>query len=290
MPKRKTSVSSPKDIMLSLIFVSAIVLGFAMVWYVDYVYAGDGSPETTLLFETDTNTEYMTFTTTDNYVFYPYFNVTTNARYIKGSVPHSDQLTPAYMGNHTWGMSIPEYDDTPYDHISSVVVMVIPDMDNWIMTNVKINMTMPNDDVTCLLTVLHLNSKTFGLTTYGSADPLSQETNLIAESVGTVAQWEVDFDVPLVAGLRINDLSQDQAYHCFEFGWVLDDASTGLLDYAQTWTVQVYGQQVTGWTIQDSLSVAIGTSVLVNVGVMVYMTDMVDIGPDIKDLPKRRKR
>jgi hypothetical protein len=58
----------------------------------------------------------------------------------------------------------------------------------------------------------------------------------------------------------------------------------GLSSYALDLTINITGQTITTWSLQDSVNVVIGGSIALNGFVMVYMSDAVDFGGRKKDL------
>lgn len=282
--------------LMAAVFVGILVINFLFVFAVAYAYESDGGAGAeTLVYESDSNAQFGHYGVSDNYIFYPYTNITTQVREITNVPPQrltAYELTPAYLGNNTWGVSAPPLGVTPYDHISGVIVQVIPNLDSFIMTRIVFNETMPAVDVHCGLTILHFPSEPFGLTTYGSANPASQETNLIFSDPVVAPQWSFSYNVPLTKALRIYDLAQGipQGNMAAEVGWTVDNPAGGLGTYAMTWSLQIYGRPVSAWSLTDSLALAIGGGVFLNFVAIVYMTDEIDIGGFRKDIPRLRRR
>lgn len=273
-------------------FALVLVLNFGLVGWVAWEYEGNGQEPETLLFTTDSSTQFGKYTTSDNYVYYPFLNITTNVRYIKGATAKSFELTPAYLGNDSWGVSAPPLGDTPYDAISGVWNILVPNMQGFLFTHIDMNMSLPAVDTHVGFTVLHPPSAVFGLTTFGSADPPSQETNIVYSDPvpASTGYWLVDYDIPLTKSLRIYDLSQEAHSNALEIAYNIDDPSVGLATFPMTITVEIYGRQVSGWSLTDSMALAVGVGVVLNVVTVAFMSDELDIGGRVKDIRKRARR
>lgn len=289
---KQTKKQSINQVWLSVLFMIVILGNFVTVAGISYYYESNGADTKTLLWETDSDSEYLHFTTTDNYVQYPYLNVTTGIRWIETGniIAEKVELTPAYLGNGTWGVSCPTLGNNPYDWVSGVVVVAVPNMHNYLITNIFINYTMPDNDVHWGITALHTDSTIFGLTDYGSADPQSQETNIIPPSSNavTVDDYVLAYDVPLAKSLAIFDDSRDKSFTALEMGWNIDDPSVGMVGFASQWNVQIYGEQITGWSLQDSLTVSVTLWNIIIGLAIVYSLDVIDLGGFVKTIRKGR--
>lgn len=297
MPKQSTKQKkqSINQIWLSIIFMIAILGNFFSVAGIVWYYENNGMVNEMLVFESDSNTNYMHFTTTDNYILYPHFNITTQMRglitALPVNLPVKTELTPLYLGNNTWGTSIPVMNDPAgYYHLSGIIVMEIPNMDNFLITKIVINETMPSNDVYWDMTVLHLNTPVFGLDNFGSADPPNQETNIIPGSyVVTTSEMNIAYNLPLTKGLRIFENSQEKQYTGIEIAWEVIDPTVGLSAYAMQWKVQVFGEQISGWTLQDSLLASIIIWNIIIGTVIIYSLDIFDLGGFVKTIRKTRR-
>lgn len=297
MPKQseKQKKQSITQVWLSIIFMIAILGNFFTVAGIVWYYENNGVDNEVMVFESDSNTDYMHFTTTDNYIFYPIFNITTQMRGLVTALPDNlpvkTELTPLYLGNNTWGVSVPGMNDPAgYYHLSGIIVMAIPNMDNFLITKIVINETMPLNDVHWDMTILHLDTGVFGLSDFGSADPSSQETNILpGTATVTTPELNAAYTIPLTKGLRIFENSQGKQYTGIEIAWEVIDPTVGLSAYAMQWKVQIFGEQITGWTLQDSLLVSTIIWNIILGTVIIYSLDMFDIGGFVKTIRKQRR-
>lgn len=287
IPKRKNTKNSGKQKALAFIFAIVMVLGFAVIWATAEYY--ESSNERELLFVSDSNTEFINSTISSDYTYYESTYIETHARTFKSGLVNHTSLTPAYLGNNTWGMTCPEYNDIPYVSVDYYVQMDLPNLDSWIVTDFVYNFSLDETaDYDGGYTFLHFDSP-FPATIYGSASTPTAETH-IATYYDFSGVDEHNVSVSLEKALKIYDNSQGKEYTSLEIGFVADDPTTALDGFAYTFSVKIYGYKQTTTTLETVLTWGLAGTTILNVVVIIFMTDTYDIGGFVRDIPKRRRR
>lgn len=285
MAQRKIDV---KQSFLALVFAGILLINFGLVGLIAYEYEADGQSDETVVFQTDVETTYP------EYQFglatgHPDLWTKRTSEKVAGTLGvHSTyeqyNYTPAFLGNDTWAISIPTRSYAPDVDFHRVdVVMDLPNLDNFIITHVDINLSLPGDAdqyVTWAIayTEIPIVSNPADISILELETPYNNEVEYIG-----------DVDVPLTESVKIWDGAQQNNIYMFiiEIGDTTGDGMTG---WAFTWSVTITGRKVTGWTINDSLSVALGVGVVMNVLAVAYMSDELDIGGYVKDIRQRQRR
>lgn len=287
MPRKKSLKTTGKQKVLALIFAMTMVSGFAIVWATAQYY--DSNNVSTQLFISDSDTEYGNTLVTDNFNHFPKGNVTSRQLGQIGVFWNETLWTPAYLGNNTWGVSVEEFAVAEYADAQFQFIMEMPQIDNWIIEYVLVNMTAPAEANKMVSNVFHYDAPYSVIPTGGTTD-LTQFTEIYRDLTGDIGTSDVNMTVSLAESLRIYDFTQETTSNFFNIVITLDDALTDGLDgFSWTWTVEIWGHAQTTTTLETILTWGLSGAIILNIFVIVYMTDAVDMGGFIRDIPKKAK-
>lgn len=286
MPRKKSLKTSGKQKVLALVFALTMVSGFAIVWATAQYY--DSTNVVTQLYITDSDAEFTSVEVTDNYDHFPEGNVTSRQLNAVG-VYHNETLwTPAYLGNNTWAVSVGDVPVSTYDNVAIQLTIDMPNIDNWIIDHIIINATAPAEAYGYSVNMFHL-TEPYAVTSGGTGIDASQSTLLELNSVGTVDEFIENLTVSQAKALRIYDLTQATPENFLHIGFsITDPDTTGCDAFSWSFTIEVMGHLQTTTTLSSVLIWGLGATVILNLIVIVYMTDAVDMGGFVKDIKKRR--
>lgn len=279
----KTSV---KQQSLAIILVLSFLSGFVMIIGAEVYYESTNIKEQ--LFISNSDTEFITVSVSDNYIYSDVSAIDTHARNLKGGVVTFISLTPAYLGNNTWGLSVPTFDDPPYDFCDAYFQMNIPDMENWILTDIFMNWSVGTQIYQGGMTILHFNAP-FPLTDGGSASDKSAETPLLYQ-YGLSNPITTDYQVPLNKALKIYTDSQSKGYTSLECAIQINSLSVPWESFAWTFNVEIFGYQQKTFTLKSLISTCLVIATIMNFAVIIFMTDIIDLSGYKKDIPHRRRK
>lgn len=265
-------------VLLAFVFVCVIFANFGVVALISLEYETDGTSEDILLWVSDTDTNFPTYDlgTTgipdwlERGTVQQFRTTTAPTEYTQNN------YTPAYLGNNTWGTTIENVPTDTYVTNAFSTYMALPNLKNWVMSKVIINVTLPSEDCKLFLNVYH-HQDPFKFSTPSSTGlHSSQWTTLKITDFVTESEYDVSYPVTLPESLRIYDHSQQEPFTDITLTWQ-DLNFDGMSSFSPTWTIQIWGKQISGWGITDSLLVyAIGFSIL-NTTVIIFMFDRVDL-------------
>lgn len=273
MPRKKAEklFKNEKQAVLSTIFILVLIGGFVGVWYVDAYYEDGNS---TLLFESDSNTEFGSYNFVGNPTYFP--SLKTCQRISTNYLQYN--RTPAYIGNNTYLISL---NDTNANFNSGYIVIDMPNLDSWIIDKIIVNST-ENDDPSYRFISSFISSplpawnldKNVGVSVidfYGAGG------NNWINTTETVS---------LTEGLEIYQNAQGtQSILAIQF---YDDGADWN-GFAWEFHIEIYGEKITGWSKLDATNLVIASCGTINIIVGIFMTDQIDVGGYVKDLQKRRK-
>lgn len=273
----KSKVKTTQTV-LATFFMVSMLIGFSAVAYIDYEYQQNSEP--VILFESDSDAD--TFKIDLPQSTYPigqFYDSQNSQMAIQGTEYIQWNRTNVYTGNNTWAMGI---NGTGYDNNYIRMQFALPNLEDWIITSVNFTSTLSGDDIESYgVVIIHSESS---ITTYDS----SQGT-LVYQNTGITTETELDINqaVPTNLGLRIHDYAIEP----------LNDA-TGIEffiymeDMADSWSfeidLEIWGEQISNWALSDSIFGALAGATTLNVLVMLYMNDSIDIGGFSKTLKKKR--
>lgn len=274
MVKKKNGTGNK---ILTIVFVFSIVIGFYLVSVVNGNYTDKRDIE--LLYQSDSTTEFLTLTAN------PLINYNLMTTGIYDIVPDPYIKLPVYLGNETWSMSV---NDTSYSYGYAMFVVALPNLDSWIIDNMVFNITKgaPSDES---FAVWIVNSKTIGILNGNTDIQLKIFEDNVAFALAD-GYYNRTIDLTLNEALEIHDLTNNgvQPYMLIR---VRDQVSpAGLEAFAFTFKMTMEGRKVDTYNIIQQLEVALFLSTSLNILCIVYMTDEIDIGGYINDIPDNKRR
>jgi len=273
--------NSGNDKILTVLFVVAILIGFYLVSIVNASFENDKENE--LLFKTDSSTK---FPVIDVINFSPYYDTwQTGIREFIGSTYFEYAKTPVYLGNDTWVIS---NNATIGAQSALQYIIEIPNMDDWIISNFTFEMdksiTLPND--------IEMRIGLFSIATPNVYDwdielgSISLYTDL---NVPVGQFYNETIDLNLAQALNIHDRSMGKAQHFIRIA-INDKIGDGMDFSAFKINMEIHGKQIESYNIMQQLNLAIGIAIMINIGVIVFMTDEIDVGGFKNDIPNKKKR
>lgn len=267
------------DKILAIVFMLTIITGFYAVHYVADNY--ENGSDSTLVFTSDSGINFPTI----EKLAYPYEtpdNFTTALELHDGIPYFSYPKTPVYLGSETWSISINSTSASKDG--SAFYVIELPNLENYLIDEITINQTKNNDaDLKCGVSIISVNDDTF---TFG--DPISQifSTN----SAGSSSDYyNLSLDLSLGEALDVYDLAQGKERHFIRVN-LADQLDDGMSAWAWEIEITITGKQIAQYNLPQQISMALLGSIILNVIVMVYMTDSVDWGGYVNDIPDKKRR
>lgn len=267
MSDKKTNINQT---MLTALFLGVMLAGFGAVAYVSEIYKGQANVIT--LFESDTNTEFPSY---DNDAI-GYGNIDTCMRI--SPIEKQYNKTTVYTGNNTWVLAMNE---TTLNYVSGVIYIELPDIDNWILDTFILNMTENDDDSYYLRVSLMSFNLIDGLENTAS----TVITDLLIDYKSGGDTWNNEtIDVSLSQAVEIHNNANNLDKTLIRIHYYDDGANYNA--FAWEFSIKITGEQLTGWSIIDSLSTVLIIATVVNFTIAIYMTDGVDVGGYVKKLKK----
>lgn len=265
------------DKILTVVFVVAIIIGFYLVSMVNASFENDEGNVT--LFKTDSATNFPTYPKVD-WSFPSTPNQTTSLNTFASPLAQYEK-SPVYLGNDTWGMSINE---TFAGQLGTAIYIIeLPNLENWIIDEIIINQTKNIE------TIIDSTIKVYSLP-IAEFTQSSLATTLFDGSVGSVSLFaNKTIDLTLAQALDINDKAEGKTIHFIAITMV-DTPDNGLEPWAWNIEMEITGHQMDTYNIVQQLEFAVGISIILNVCVIVFMTDEIDIGGFVNDIPNKKKR
>lgn len=263
--------------LLAFVFAFVMVIGFALVYYVEAEFNDD--TEDIVLFSSDTNANFLTITETSSSVW---DERTTGLYSVIGSSYFTYDKSPVYIGNDTWTISSNVTTDSSFIQY----MMELPDMDNWIMKNITLNITIPDDtDLTLFVYVYSGISENVVSATDG-------ETQVFLDyglSAPTNEYYNRTIDLSLAESVDLYDKAQSGVQHYI--GIIIKDANLDGFDNAFSFNMrcEIVGENVETFSLNDTIVMVLIISVSMKLVTMLYMTDSIDIGGMFNDIPDKRR-
>ena len=279
------SKSNVQQQVLALVFALSLLLGFGLIAVTAEYYEYSNTKE--LLFISDSNTEFITTSVSDNYIYSDESAIDTHARSLKGVDVTFISLNPTYLGNNTWAISVPTFDNPPYVFCDAYYQMNLPNMERWMLTDVFMNWTVGTQVYTTGTTILHFNEP-FPLTNGGSASDKTAETPLFI-NYGLTNPITTNYQVPLSKALKINQDCQNKQYTSLECAVFIPSLIVPWEGFAWTFTVEIFGYKQTANSLTGLLILSLSIGTISNIAVMIFMTDRVDLFGYKRDIPRKRR-
>lgn len=270
------------DKFLAVVFALVIMLDFIGVYY---IANNMNSEDESILWVSGADTEFPTYAYSGLPPLYDTnFTYGTNTKVlVSGNNNAQVNYTPAYLGNNSWGVSIgTELSSVAYRYFTSV--MDVPNLQNWIITRVKMNVSLnpANTDCKVVLNAGHHNL----LVKWADA---TQGTVLIRDaSAGGHSYINYDEEIALEDALRVYDFAQSTDYQDI-YLYISDEDGDGWEGWACKWSIEIYGQTIEQYDIQTYIMWYMGAMVVIKVLTFIFMLDDIDIGGKTKDIYKAVK-
>ena len=278
---------------LTIIMALFMVSGFVGVFAIGEYYEANTSTTAEIMWESDSNLEFQTLDTSrhvsDLYKNLPNpYGVGTFKQTVVGSVSFYEQnnCTPVYTGNNTWAMTmtgwlpdIPDYTNG-WHHLP----ILIPNANSFIAETIDVSFTMAGDVDQYVQILLGSNVNPEHPDLIGvDFTVLYPETAHFGETL-----FEQTFDLTTFQKLEWFGESQNKD----DIGmWIYireGDTTDGLSSFAMEFSISVTGVPSLTWSLQDSMNIWLGFCVIINIGLIIYLSDVVDFQAVRKDLPKRK--
>lgn len=261
---------------LAFVFAMAIIVSFALVYWVDYEYKSEVDNE--VLFTTDSATDFLTL----DYTRADYYDVRTSGVYEKlGANWYNYSKNPVFLGNNTWSMSVNETTSTV--EAFAWYVIELPNLDKWAINDITVNLTKNTDsDLTFSLFIGTLPTAGVIDNANSYSDiQIYQDTTMGAIS-GIYYNKTVTLDLATALNVYDNAKANNQ-YHIVVK--VNDKDADGLSAYSFKLNMEITGKRITNFDVEESLSIVLAIDVIMLTVVFAFMDDDIDFGPTTKDLP-----
>lgn len=275
--------------LLTLIIAFTMLMGFIGVYAVGYEYEQTAIPES--IFVSDSNLEFESmdlrpYYLSQGYTFPGYHNPMYYTRDALTSVFEKANATMVYTGNNTWDSAIPVYDKPVGVTWGSSLVYInpaLPFLDEYLITSINLKMNLPGDaDINVESYIASQHNPVDIVLDVGSTTPIQTLTNYNGET-----EYDETFIITPYQALKMYSRAQvnpDDSYWAIE---IYDSNEDEMSAYNLNMSFEFFGTPITTWTLQDSINVVIGASIIGNLIIGTFMIDSVDFGGAIKDLPKK---
>lgn len=279
MPKNKVS-----DKILTIIFVVSILMGFYLVSMVNASFEND--KENVLLFESNSAINFLEIEITD--LPFNTFNFVSSGYYLNLDSESFYNYTknPVYLGNDTWSMSI---NGSSHNNVQyAKYVIELDELPNWLISDITLNLTKNTDsDLAISWAIYSIN--TLNEYKYLDGDKFSTivYSDILAGS--TSIYYNKTANINLATSLDIYDKALDGVQH-FIVIRILDVGSDGLDSWAWNINMVIEGKQIDTYNIMQQLNMSLIIAIIINVFVIIFMTDKIDVGGFKNDIPNIKKR
>lgn len=279
MVKKPSKRARETSVFMALIFTGILLLSFVSVWAIEYDWNNYGTTE--LLYETDGSTIFSSyeFEEPTSFTMQPCMRIT-------GGLQEQYNRTPVYNGGSEWVMSM---NDTALNYVSGNYYIDIPNLDDWLISNIEVNFT-ENTDPSYYTKITMTSFDTSGGIINGSSVISHDIVNSIDYEVGD-GWFNRSINIPMQEGLTLYNNAQGKDNSAL-FLLYYDDGSDWD-DWAWKISIKIYGSQVEDISLQKTIAWAVGGCSVINIIAVIFMADQYDIIPR-KDLNRyvgsRRKR
>jgi len=266
--------------MLTAFFLAVMLAGFGAVAYVSELY--NTNRQIDVLFETNSNTDFPSYEYINTPTYY-YSTDQTSQRATDGIYVFQHNKTPIYSGNNTWAISV---NATGYSSNTAVYIMEIPNANNFQINYIDFEMSKNLDsDINLYVGFEFFNGNTIDV-------ELIQDNRIfIDNNVGLISGTEYNKNISLALSDSIEIYqSANNNEHTLMYIYYVDADSDNFTPFAWEISTTIYGEQITGWSINDSIIAVLIISTIANIIIGIYMTDSIDIGGYVKDLRKQKRR
>lgn len=266
------------DKILTVIFVIAILTGFYLVSLVDANF--ENEKDNVLLYESDSSANFLTL---DSSLVNEWGLTTTGVYESLGSEYQTYAKIPVYLGNNSWTFSVNETIDTSS---FAYYVIELPNMDDWLITNITYSMNKQSAlEMELFVRIFSLETPNVIIATDKGIEVLHSPT------FGSVAEWKNNtIDINLATALEIHDIAQDGTQYYLLYV-IRDTGGTSGLD-SMSWDMStvITGKQIATYNIVQQMELVLVIAIIFNVVVIIFMTDEIDIGGFVNDIPDKKRR
>ena len=278
---------------LALIIALLMLSGFAGVYVVAWNFEQTRNVE--ILFESDSDVEFQEVNLdalfldrgyTPPGIMHPQFYY----RLAQTSVFHQINMTMVYVGNNTWDAAVPCIDPPVGETFPTRNALVYVPVDlaflkSVLVSSITLKMNLPGDADIEVEHYIASSPNPWVSDTQGTHAVIQDVTTYDGETT-----YDETFVINSVDALKIyagaNDPLNDITYWAIE---IYDVDGDGMTPYNINMEFSFSGTYVSTWTLQDTVNLVIGMSIIGNVIAGVYMTDGVDFGEVRKDLGRKLK-
>ena len=279
MVKRKTK-NSGNDKILTVAFVIAILIGFYMVSLVSASF--ESAEGNITLFKSDSSTNFIKLER-EGYITPYWANMSSSVNLEEGGNFYTYDKTPVYLGNDTWSMSC--NDTLTGQRGFYYYVIELPNMENWLISEVIINQTT-NADSDLRFDVRIISAET--LNTFVNGQPVNHIlTDNSAGGSSLFMNETIDIDLATSLDIYDNAINGVQNYIVIAQDDISDDGLTG---FAWNIEIEIIGQNQATYNIIQQLNLVMGIANTINICVIVFMTDEIDLGGFVNDIPNKKRR
>lgn len=269
--------------LLALLVALVMSIGFVGVYALSYEYEVNQTQLSEVVWTTDSNAVFSEMDTSVSVPAMAGIQPYTLGSYkttSAGTIWDKNNATGVYLGNDTWGASMIGWaSETPlYSSALYMIPFDVPEAKTFIADTITINITLPAD--------ITLQIYAGGYNTPVDSTLITPGVQLA--NVITTTETSYDEEITLSSYQKLQWYSASTQYETPDIViYIYDTDRDGLSSYAMEVSIVIEGQSSTTWSLQDSVNVAIGGSIAINVLVMVYMSDSIDLGGSHKDLPSK---
>lgn len=272
------------DKVLTIVFVLSMILGFYLVHIVSASY--EQIDENEVLFRSDSSTHFPQIDIVD--IGFNSWEYWATGYYFKTDTPNYNNFTksPVYLGNNTWSYSVNGSTESSVQF--ALYVIELPNLDKWIINEMNINQTVNTDSdltiswsITSLAKANELVYSESGIRTTGLYNDVS--------AGGSSIYYNVSEDIPLSTALNIHDKAQDSIQH-YLLIQVYDTNQDGLGAFAWNIDMSIEGKPIDNYNLVQQLELGLGVASVINIMVIIYMTDSIDLGGTFNDIPDKKRR
>ena len=282
--KQKEQAQARNQILLSFLFMIMMIGNFVTVAGITWYYENNGHENIVEIYRTDSNTDFGHVNYGVSFPVNHFDNYTSGYYHLAPSTTTwlTYEKAPTYLGNDTWGISI---NATTHANANAFTIINIdlPDLNQWIITDIDINTTLPGDTDQELFVATYSKNTPIEITD-GNLDT----TLLLDASIPGLTELDEHIDVSPVNSLRIQENSKVRVNDGLHIR-IRDTTNNGMGSFAFQFKVVILGTQAGGWTLQTSLLISTTIwNILILIGV-IYSLDMFDVGGFVKTIKEKRR-
>lgn len=196
------------------------------------------------------------------------------------SINVKNNCTPLYLGNDTWGTTMTGFaGETPsYSGAYHQISIAMPCAKTYLIENITIDMTVASGS-TILIGVGGFNDPQIDTNVGGY-------TIVPYTDIETQTTYSETITLNNVQALGWYSIAQARDTPTLNI-YLYDIDRDGLNTFALEFNMEVTGQAITTWSLQNYINLVLGVSIGFNIFIMIFMSDAVDFGGYRNDLKRR---